>query len=196
MSSYAPPAGPPPPRVPDGWKAVWNDQYQEWFYVNLSTKASQWDMPTEPAYAAPGDAPPSGAPPMYDHTQAQHTGPEKSNNPYMPGPAANTRQTSEDERIARQMQEEEDARATSRGNYGSSNYGASSNQGQLPPREDKKKGFLSKIGSKLSSSGSSSRPYSGGYGGGYGGHGGYPPQQYGTCTGIRRVASETARVST
>ena len=26
----APPPGPPPPKVPEGWKAVWNDQYKEW----------------------------------------------------------------------------------------------------------------------------------------------------------------------
>ena len=25
-----------------GWKAVWNNQYNEWFYVNIHTKASQW----------------------------------------------------------------------------------------------------------------------------------------------------------
>ena len=27
---YAAPTGPPPPKVPEGWKAVWNDQYKEW----------------------------------------------------------------------------------------------------------------------------------------------------------------------
>ncbi|KAL8830483.1 MAG: hypothetical protein Q9170_005712 [Blastenia crenularia] len=38
MSSYAPPSGPPPPRVPEGWKAQWNDQYHEWFVpLPLST---------------------------------------------------------------------------------------------------------------------------------------------------------------
>ena len=41
MADFAPPSGPPPPQVPQGWKAIWNEQYQEWFYVNLSTKQSQ-----------------------------------------------------------------------------------------------------------------------------------------------------------
>lgn len=35
MADYAPPTGPPPPRVPEGWKAVFNDQYKEW-YTSLS----------------------------------------------------------------------------------------------------------------------------------------------------------------
>ena len=51
MADFAPPAvstassdsahqaanvakGPPPPKLPEGWKAVWNDQYSEWFFVN------------------------------------------------------------------------------------------------------------------------------------------------------------------
>jgi hypothetical protein len=31
MASFAPPTGPPPPQVPSGWKAVFNDQYKEWY---------------------------------------------------------------------------------------------------------------------------------------------------------------------
>lgn len=31
MSDFAVPAGPPPPKVPEGWKAVFNDQYKEWY---------------------------------------------------------------------------------------------------------------------------------------------------------------------
>ncbi|KAK8043852.1 hypothetical protein PG994_012690 [Apiospora phragmitis] len=49
MTDYAPPAGPPPPTVPEGWASRWNEQYQAWFYVNLYTKKSQWDKPTSPA---------------------------------------------------------------------------------------------------------------------------------------------------
>jgi len=33
MSEFAPPSTPPPPKVPEGWKAQWNEQYKEWFYV-------------------------------------------------------------------------------------------------------------------------------------------------------------------
>jgi hypothetical protein len=28
---YAPPTGPPPPQVPPGWKAQYNEQYHEWY---------------------------------------------------------------------------------------------------------------------------------------------------------------------
>lgn len=34
MNEYAPPSGPPPPKVPEGYKAVWNADYKEWFYVS------------------------------------------------------------------------------------------------------------------------------------------------------------------
>lgn len=119
MADYAPPTGPPPPKVPDGWKAVWNAQYNEWFYVNVHTKASTWDKPTEPAYAAPQDGAPPGAPPGYDHSTAQNVGSEKSNNPYMQhndtggsyGAAGGSSSMTEDERYARQLQEEETSRA-------------------------------------------------------------------------------------
>ena len=30
MADFLPPSGPPPPKVPEGWKAVWNEQYKEW----------------------------------------------------------------------------------------------------------------------------------------------------------------------
>ncbi|KAI4221761.1 MAG: hypothetical protein L6R36_006655, partial [Xanthoria steineri] len=82
MADFAPPSGPPPPRVPEGWKAQWNEQYHEWFYVNLHTKVSQWDLPTQPAYPS-SDAPPPGAPPGYSGSGVAY--PEKdlhSNNPY------------------------------------------------------------------------------------------------------------------
>ena len=36
MSDFIPPTGPPPPKVPEGWKVQWNDQYSEW-YVHPST---------------------------------------------------------------------------------------------------------------------------------------------------------------
>ncbi|KAK8054873.1 hypothetical protein PG993_000100 [Apiospora rasikravindrae] len=62
MTDYAPPAGPPPPVVPEGWTSRWNEQYQAWFYVNLHTKKSQWDKPTSPA-EDPNAAVPSGPSP-------------------------------------------------------------------------------------------------------------------------------------
>ncbi len=104
--------GPPPPKVPEGWKAVWNDQYHEWFFVNVYTKQSTWEKPTEPVYP-PGEAPPAGAPPGYGGVTASHpTGTSEmsnfsSNNPY------NSQQTglSDDEKLARKLQDEEQSRA-------------------------------------------------------------------------------------
>jgi len=187
MSDFAPPTGPPPPKVPEGWKAVWNSQYNEWFYVNTYTKKSQWDKPTEPVYASPDGAPP-GAPPGYDHSTGRAPGPEKfgSNNPYG-GPAPNT---SDDEQYARKLQQQEQERAggnTSRGAadsyyqgggggpgqsygqapaYGQNSapaYGQSGSSPAPPPPE--KRGLFSRL------TGGGRPPQQGQYGG--------PPQGYG-----------------
>ncbi|KAF2016535.1 hypothetical protein BU24DRAFT_422884 [Aaosphaeria arxii CBS 175.79] len=213
MSDFAPPSGPPPPKVPEGYKAVWNEQYSEWFYVNIYTKKSQWDKPTEPVYP-PGeapDAPPAGAPPSYVASNTSQSTPatEKShlasNNPY--ASTNNTGQSmSEDERLARQLQEEEQNRSQSHGlplNRGESGsyYGNSPQppQSQTPggsmyppqnatnmyPSQDrgKSKSFLGKLLGKSSggSSGHGYPPQQQGYGQPQ--YGGYPPQgqyqQYG-----------------
>lgn len=197
MADFAPPSGPPPPKVPAGWKAVYNDQYKEWFYVNTFTKKSQWDKPTEPVY---GDDAPAGPPPGYDPASSRATGPEK-------GGANNT---NDDEALARKLQAEEQARAgglTSRGasdsyyqgssaqnppygqsssTYGQpgSTYGQSSSpygQTQSPssPQQgsDGKRGFFSKLSGKLGGGSSAARPPQQAYGG-YPSQG-YPQQQYG-----------------
>ncbi|KHJ34433.1 putative rna-binding protein fus tls protein [Erysiphe necator] len=65
--NFVPPPGPPPtasPQVPEGYKAQWNEQYKEWFYVNIYTKKSQWEKPKEPAYPNTEVSPP-GPPPGY-----------------------------------------------------------------------------------------------------------------------------------
>lgn len=167
-------------------------------------------MPKEAVYAASSESP-VGPPPGYDHSQTRSTGPEKSglgsNNPFN-GTATGTAGAGEDERLARQLQAEENARAntSSRGasdsfyqqqqqqpgqgqSYGQQAYGQQQPQSPIDVGQErgKKGGFLSKITSKLSSGGSSSRPYQQqGYGGGYPqqqypqqGYGGYPPQQQG-----------------
>ncbi|KAF1979136.1 hypothetical protein BU23DRAFT_595115 [Bimuria novae-zelandiae CBS 107.79] len=169
MAEFAPPSGPPPPKVPEGWKAVWNAQYSEYFYVNIYTKVSQWDKPTFPAYP-PGEAPPSGPPPSYGgghdrpSMDKNNTG-LSSNNPY----ASAQPNISEDERLARQLQEEEQARARTggaSGNYyggapanayanpgGSSGYGAPQGQGYAQGQAQEKskpKGFLEKLKAKAS----------------------------------------------
>jgi len=98
MADFAPPSGPPPPKVPEGWKAIWNDQYKEWFYANIYTKQTQWDKPTSPVYPPGGEAPPG-----YNEQSSKPVGPEKGGL----GEAG----MSEDERLARQLQEEENAKA-------------------------------------------------------------------------------------
>ncbi|KAI4171243.1 MAG: hypothetical protein LQ343_004449 [Gyalolechia ehrenbergii] len=116
MSDYAPPSGPPPPRVPEGWKAQWNEQYQEWFYVNLHTKVSQWELPTQPAYPSSPTGAPSGPPPTYTGS-GPSLQPEKqlhSNNPYSAPQNPdynNASNIDSDAAYAARLQAEEDERA-------------------------------------------------------------------------------------
>jgi hypothetical protein len=185
--SFAPPPGPPPPKVPEGWKAVWNEQYKEWFYVNIYTKASQWDKPTQPVYPPGESAPPAGAPPSYNNDSGVKSSDAKVN-PFDT--------TDEDARYAAQLQAEEDARARAQsqgggqaGYYGQ--HGGSSPYPQQQQYVDQSKskgksGLLSKI------LGAASKPRPGhmppaasGYGG-YGhqpGYGGYGQPGYGAPYG-------------
>jgi len=129
MSDYAPPTGPPPPRVPEGWKAIWNAQYSQYFYVNLYTKESTWEVPTgsapNPHAEHSLDAPPSYIPGENAHAYAgsdiKKTGSplpgqtsSNSNNPYQQNIGES------DEAMARRLQEEENARRAAGGDRGSS----------------------------------------------------------------------------
>ncbi|KAJ9604812.1 WW domain-containing protein wwm1 [Cladophialophora chaetospira] len=196
MADYAPPSGPPPPRVPEGWRAVYNDQYKEWFYVNLHTKQSTWDKPTAPAPGGSDDL--LSGPPGYSSGGAPHVSdtkhPLESNNPYNSAPQG-SHET--DEQLARRLQQEEASRGQSDSYYGAGNtqshgqgaYGATTSSSQLPPRPDSKDGGKSRgfLGKLLGKSGGSSsgypqqvRPGGGypqqpmGYQQGYGGYGGQP----------------------
>ncbi|KAH8714152.1 hypothetical protein BGZ61DRAFT_530819 [Ilyonectria robusta] len=190
MDDFAPPSGPPPPKapvVPEGWTARWNDQYKEWFYVNIHTKQSQWDKPTAPAYPA-GNGAPDGPPPGYVHSDSPAPSDVKIN-PYddpvnrSGGGSSNTED--EDAKFAARLQAEEDARARAGPGgpqvppgYGSSSPAQGSYPAELPPRDRGKSGggFLGKLlgkGKQMASSQGGS--HGGGYGGG--GYGGYPPQQ-------------------
>ncbi|KAI0137353.1 hypothetical protein BJ170DRAFT_678202 [Xylariales sp. AK1849] len=185
MADFEAPSGPPPPKVPEGWVARWNDQYKEWFYVNKYTKKSQWDKPTAPAVDPNSDGP-LGPPPGYAHGSGPSPSDAKTNPfaNYDTKPGGPSHSESEDERLARQLQDEENARA--RGGGAASSYlsgGSSASQSpspyqnQLPPRpgdeanrgssSDKAKGLLGKI-----FGGSKNKTYDGGYGG-------YPQQQHG-----------------
>ncbi|KAH0602329.1 uncharacterized protein H6S33_009816 [Morchella sextelata] len=42
---FAPPPGPPPPIMPEGWVARFDERYQRFYYVNTYTKQSQWEKP-------------------------------------------------------------------------------------------------------------------------------------------------------
>lgn len=143
MADYAPPAGPPPPHapeVPKGWKAVWNDQYKEWFYVNLNTKQSQWEKPTEPVYPPPEGASAPDGPPAYDNASSRPVGPEKGGvSSHTTGEqlfaggagaagagvgASHQPDTSADEEFARKLQEEENARSGNSNRPGTGDRGA------------------------------------------------------------------------
>lgn len=52
-----------PPNVPNGWKAVFDEQYQTWYYVDLRTNKSQWEPPRGTTWPTPQNyGPPSGPP--------------------------------------------------------------------------------------------------------------------------------------
>ncbi|KAG5788821.1 hypothetical protein H9Q69_012109 [Fusarium xylarioides] len=178
MADFAPPSGPPPPKAPEvpaGWAVRWNDQYKEWFYVNIYTKQSQWEKPTAPVFPA-DDAAPGGPPPGYDQGNAPIPTDTKKN-PYEDHRDQSAGGPSEDEdaKLAAKLQAEEDARARSGpggpdipAGYGASNspypqsnspypqnnspypqqQGGSSYPTELPPRERGAKsggGFLGKL---------------------------------------------------
>jgi len=156
--------------------------------VNIYTKQSQWEMPTEPAHGAFSSTPPPGAPPTYSQGPSQTVAGEKS--------AHST--TDADARYAAQLQAEEDARAgrpmSRDAQHDYQNTAMPYDQQQLPPRPQEKsggaKGFLGKLMGKHSQpqQGYGQQAYGGGYSGyppqqpGYGQPaygGGYPPQGYG-----------------
>ncbi|KAF5674753.1 rna-binding fus [Fusarium heterosporum] len=131
MDEFAPPSGPPPPKAPEvpaGWAVRWNDQYKEWFYVNVYTKKSQWDKPTAPVFPA-DDGAPSGPPPGYDGGNS-HIPTDTKKNPYEDphSQSAGGSYQDEDAKLAAKLQAEEDARARSGpgGPNVPSGYGASS----------------------------------------------------------------------
>ncbi|KAE8392727.1 hypothetical protein BDV23DRAFT_150966 [Aspergillus alliaceus] len=179
--SFAPPPGPPPPVVPEGWKAQFDDRYKQWFFVNLHTGKSQWEPPEGPAQEGL-HAPRSEAPPSYEESgpsnpSALHGTNEKkslgSNNPYNQAGAGSSSLDS-DARLAAQLQAEEDARAhVSRSPGQQTQLGASadyyaeasrpqsvgyqsapaSTQQGVGSEQKRSKGFLSKLIGKASSGG-------------------------------------------
>ena len=189
--TYGAPPGPPPPpvrdhhiipsplyhlliddfpQVPEGWKAQYNNQYNEWFYVNLHTKQSQWEKPTHPALPPESShSPPPGPPPGYGGGRVSPYPEDKShlgtNNPYASQHGSSSQQNlGEDERLARQLQAEEDERSRVAGvdrGQADTYYGAGGAGAGVPGGQ---------------------QPYGGGYPppqqqSPYGGPSGYPPPQ-------------------
>ncbi len=152
------------------------------FYVDIHTKRSQWEKPTQPVYPPDRDSPPPGGPPGYVGSDHFSNVSDKKSNPYddhRGAGSASPNNIDEDARLAARLQAEEDARAQqSRGNayqdYVNTSLPPQSSPAQLPPREEKR-GLFSKL---LGKSNSNQQPRYGqpGYGGGYQ-QGGYPPQQ-------------------
>jgi hypothetical protein len=159
------------------------------FYVNIHTKASQWEKPTAPAVNPNADGAPPGPPPSYNHSDALSPNTNEKQNPNNPyNKPASPRPQSEidaDARYAAQLQAEENARAggSSRGaadSYynqgpGSSSPGYGHSPGPASPpgydqqqqQGDGKRGFFSKLMGKGSNHGPPPQQY----------QQGYPPQQ-------------------
>ncbi|PHH85953.1 hypothetical protein CDD83_10943 [Cordyceps sp. RAO-2017] len=187
MADYAPPTGPPPPKAPEvpaGWAARWNEQYKEWFYVNVYTKKSQWEKPTAPVFPVGEDAP-NEPPPGYEpgHGPAPT---DTKKNPYEdrtagPKPPAASSAEDEDAKLAAKLQAEEDARA--RHSPAGPQYGGGANASYPPQsgspypqdqysqdrdRDKAKGGFLGKLFGKGKAPGAA----------GYGGYSPQPQQNY------------------
>ncbi|KHN98226.1 WW/Rsp5/WWP domain protein [Metarhizium album ARSEF 1941] len=187
MDDYAPPSGPPPPKAPEvpaGWVARWNEQYKEWFYVNVYTKKSQWEKPTAPVFPV-GENMPDDPPPGYEPGNGPAPTDTKKN-PYedRSGQDQNAGSSStqdEDAKLAAKLQAEEHARAhggpTPPAGYASGGAADSSAQGHtgqshtsfptaLPPRDDargKDRGILGKLFGKGKSPQSGQANFAGGY---------------------------------
>ncbi|CCD24297.1 Wwm1p NDAI_0C06380 [Naumovozyma dairenensis CBS 421] len=71
------------PKVPSGWKAIFDDEYQTWFYVDLSTKKSQWDEPKGTTWPSREAQRPSGPPPPPGYSR-QDPSQTRSQQPYVP----------------------------------------------------------------------------------------------------------------
>ena len=170
------------------------------FYVNLYTKKSQWDKPTEPVYPPhEGDAP-LGPPPGYSGRGSSPHPPDLKTNPYPAGANTSSSNIESDAALAARLQAEEDERARANSSRNAfQDYqntplpsGSTSYPQELPPRDTKSKGgFLGKLLGKAGGSGGQHYPQQGGYGQqhypqqGYGQgypqqqqYGGYPQQQY------------------
>ena len=56
MADFVAPSGPPPPKVPEGWKAQWNEQYKEW-YAQLTSGYPLSQLASTTSLVQPRDRP-------------------------------------------------------------------------------------------------------------------------------------------
>ncbi|EOD52188.1 putative ww domain-containing protein [Neofusicoccum parvum UCRNP2] len=57
LSPDAGPTDPHLPKLPSGWIAQWDSSSRKYYYVQISTGVSQWDLPTSEAPAGPSRRP-------------------------------------------------------------------------------------------------------------------------------------------
>jgi len=135
------------------------------FYVNIYTKKSTWEKPTEPVYPRGDEDAPPGPPPGYStgFGGADRNPTDSKTNPYNDYNAPGSSNTLEsDAALAARLQAEEDARASSSSRNAQQDYQNTplppQEQQGLPLREERSKGLFGKLfGGKTG--GSSSRPY-------------------------------------
>ncbi|KAL4974365.1 hypothetical protein BDW66DRAFT_88422 [Aspergillus desertorum] len=72
--SFAPPPGPPPPSVPEGWATQYDDNYKQWFFVNLATGRSQWEPPQSTSTPTPSTPAQAPVPASKQSYSSSHTG--------------------------------------------------------------------------------------------------------------------------
>lgn len=91
-----------PPHLPPGWIAQWDANSKKYYYVQLSTGVSQWDIPTEaapiggtpaPTVEHPYGAPGGGQPELITHPDGSQTvkHPDGRMEPVMPDENGNAR---------------------------------------------------------------------------------------------------------
>lgn len=69
------PSGPPPPSVPEGWIAKFDEKYKTYYYVNLASGKSQWEPPAAaPSHQRRGSH--DGPPP---YSEASRPSPQGNN---------------------------------------------------------------------------------------------------------------------
>ncbi|KAJ5238700.1 hypothetical protein N7468_003319 [Penicillium chermesinum] len=169
---YSAPPGPPPPSVPAGWKAQYDEHYKTWPVAVESPPEASVPRPS----GSPSEPPPSyesAARPSAIASPGDKKSPMASNNPYNQTnspPASSGATFDEDARLAAKLQAEENARvrggsSSEKASGAAADYYSNSTRPEPTahpgpstgsPAPEGKRGFFSKLTGKSSSS--TSRP--------------------------------------